>query len=61
MPNDEDHSATVEARGEVCECKCGHGRPIQVRIGFIVCKTGREKLCEKCVEPDFTCHSVKCV
>lgn len=61
MPEDKDHSAAVEARGDVCGCKCRHARLIQVRIGFIVCKTGREKLCEECVEPDFTCHSEECV
>ena len=60
MPEERDHSAPVDVAGEVCGCRCDHKKLIQVRIGFIVCKTGGEILCHVCVEPDFTCHSEEC-
>lgn len=41
----------MEAEGEVCACPCGHAAPIQLRVGFILCTVGNEKLCAECVRP----------
>lgn len=56
----------VDAPGEACGCpggdRCKHDGKIvriPIRVGFILCSLGQEKLCPECVEPFgdvFMCH-----
>lgn len=64
MPNEQ--PSITDAPGEACGCpggdSCSHdGKParIPIRVGFILCALGKEKLCPECVVPFgdvFKCH-----
>jgi len=51
--------AKLEITQESCGCPCKHMAPIEARAGFILCVTGKEKLCPECVvarDDTFVCH-----
>lgn len=56
---DEELGTAVQTSDVRCGCPCGHDVLIEVRMGFILCTLGKEKLCSDCVMPlgaAFQCH-----
>ena len=59
LTDEETQPSPQYADNLACECPCNHVAPIKIRVGFMVCSVGKEKLCEECVVMS-TASSLNC-